>query len=258
MKRQYIHPTIILLAVFLAPALSAQSRAEKASRVFATQPGIGLGVLIGVDGVGGGTNGMIQNGFGFDGFLRYGMPFGLFLLGGVHVSSHGIEQLSESYTLSSFYLEPRYFALRFSPRWAPYVAGRIGLTVESIDQPGSRLTASGHTLAGGVGAVYRLAPQLALEGGLSIGTTKFGDYTFQGELAWYECLNELEDGTPLTQSVTRCTGSSSGPQYSCYPPYYDQVSGNCTPPEIPYEGTGRSQTWVRFSVGVHLSLVRLR
>ncbi len=224
------------------------------SSVRATQPGIGIGFSVGYAGQMGSTSSSIQNSLGYEGYLRYGSPFGLFLRGGIHISTHEIEQASPSYRLTSFFLEPQYVALSLSSHWAPFVSGRIAYLQEGVDQPGSDIKASGFSLGGGLGTLYRLTPQVALEGALSFALASLGDYIFRGEFHWYECLQSLEPGTALPETVVRCDGSSTPPQYNCYPPFFPEFAGHCTPPEIPYSGSGRSTTWFQMRFGVQLSL----
>jgi hypothetical protein len=118
------------------------------------------------------------------------------------------------------------------------------------------LKATGHALAGGGGVMVRLAPQIAVEGGVLIGASRFDDYRFIGEFAWKDCLDQLDRGTPLPESISRCAGSRSTGRtvLLCYPPYFTEGTSDCDPPEIPYAGTSRNGTWVRAWIGVTLSL----
>ena len=228
-------------------------QSDHETRMAATQPGVGVGLLAGIDGQLGISSGEIHNGVGYEGQLRYGFPFGLFVLGGIHVSKHDIDEVSPYYKLTDFFLEPRFVALRISSRWAPFLSGRLALVKEEVDQPGAQFTASGYSLGGGLGAYLRLAPQVALEGVFTVGVAELNDYVFQGERAWYLCLQQLDGGTSLPESVVLCEGSSGGPQYNCYPPFFEFLGGNCTPPEIPYPDSGRSFTWFRARLGIQLS-----
>jgi hypothetical protein len=251
---------VTLLAVSCSSlAAQASSASDDTNSLFATQPGIGLGVSAGGAGFNRGTNTEIQNGFMVDGFIRYGTSFGLFLHGGINLGSHEVAASGDGYRTASFYLEPRYVALFLSSRIAPFLGGRIGYTRESLNEPGVKLWASGLTLGGSLGAVLQLTGQVALEGGVNLGTTQFGDYTFQGQHAWYECLSQLEPGTSLTQTAVQCAPASDSPvQWNCYPPYYDRYGGNCVPPEIPYEDTRRDVTRLGLWIGLHMSLLTFR
>jgi len=231
----------------------ADDQSDDETRVAATQPGVGVGLVVGIDGQLGASSSDIQNGVAYEGQLRYGFPFGLFVLGGIHVSKHDIDQVSPYYKLTDFFLEPRFVALRFSSRWAPFLSGRVSLLKEEVDQPGAQFTATGHSLGGGLGVYLRLAPQVALEGAFNVGVVKLNDYVFQGERAWYLCLEELDGETSLPESVVLCQGSSGGPQYNCYPPFFEFLGGSCTPPEIPYPDSGRSSKWFQARLGVQLS-----
>jgi len=240
--------TIFVAAILAAIPLSS---AITQDRVLAIQPQFGFGFSAGVDGS---SDEAIQNSIGYEGFFRYGWSFGLFLQGGVHVSTNEITDASQKYRATSFFFEPRYVALFLSSRFAPFVSGRLGYTKENVSTPGAEFTSSGLTLGGGGGLVFRLTNQVALEGSLSILTTSFGDFSFRGERAWYQCLESLESGTTMPDAIVQCTNASGGPQYNCYPPFFDELGGDCTPPTIPYEGSGRSSTWFQAKIGVQLSI----
>lgn len=265
-----IYPALLLLAFPLAglvaqttptqnTASSGQGRedqSDQAIRTFATQPGVGFGFSVGFDGHVGSVNSSIQSSVGYEGYLRYGTSFGLFLLGGIHISTHDIDQASPSYKLTSFFFEPQFVALNLSPRWAPFVSGRLALVQEGVDQRGAAFSASGYSFGGGAGALYHLTSQVALEGAFSVGVAKLNDYVFQGELGWYRCLEELNSGASLPESVILCDGSSGWVQYNCYPPFFDRgSSSSCSPPKIPYAASGRSTTWYQVRLGIQLSFV---
>jgi hypothetical protein len=256
-----IHVALLLVA-FPFAGLAAQTsngqggedQSDQGTRILATQPGLGVGFSVGFDGQVGSASSSIQNSLGYEGYLRYGTSLGLFLLGGIHISTHNIDQASPSYRFTSFFFEPRFVALNLSPRLAPFISGRLAFVQEGVDKPGAEFKASGYSLGGGLGAVYRLTPQVALEGAFNLGVATLGDYVFRGEAAWYNCLQDLEPGTSLPETVVRCDGSSGGPQYNCYPPFFEEYAGHCTPPEIPYEDSGRSTTWFQMRLGIQLSI----
>ena len=234
---------------------SGEHQSDQPASVFATQPGVALGLSAGFNVQAGGSSGGIQNTVGYEGYLRYGAPFGLFVLGGIHISAHEIDGASPTYRLTSFFLEPRFVALKLSSRWAPFVSGRLALIKETVDQPGAKFRASGYSFGGGAGALYYLTPQVALEGSFSVGVARLNDYVFRGEAAWYNCLEELSSGASLPESVTLCDGSHGAAQINCYPPFFDRKSGSgCVPPAIPYADSGRSITWYQVRLGIQLSL----
>ncbi|NIM49760.1 MAG: hypothetical protein GTN62_05815 [Gemmatimonadales bacterium] len=246
------------LIVYLDPTPErGELETFRSTRRVALPPGLGIGGSAGMDGLGGTPNRSIRNAVGFEVFIRYGTRSGLFVLGGVHVSHHGIEQVRDPYGLFAVYLEPRFVALGISPSWAPFLSGRIARAWERTEQPGGRLAASGYSVGGGGGVLLRLIHQVAIEGSVSIGKVTFGDYRFTGDVGWYNCLNGTEPGTPLPESVLQCAGSAGSPLITCYPPFYPApitaISGDCTPPEIRYPGSGRTATWVRIGLGLNLS-----
>jgi hypothetical protein len=187
-------------------------------------------------------------------FVRYGSSFGVFVQAGGHFSSHGITNASLSYKLTNWYIEPRFAVQTLSRTVAPFVSGRVGYSIEIAEGGNATLRASGFTLGSGGGVLVRLGPQISMEGGAALSTIAFGDYAFQGEFVWKECLDGLSEGSPLPQSVVGCTGAPGGPVILCYPPFFPfEVSGDCVPPEIPYADSARSATLLRIWLGIHFS-----
>ncbi len=221
----------------------------------ALQSGFGAGGSVGIDGLGGTDNRAIQKSISFDFFLRYGTRSGLFVHGGALVGKHGFEQVPDDHSFVAVYVEPRFVVLRVSPTWAPFVAGRVARVWETVPTPAGRLAASGYSVGGGGGVLLRLDRQITLEGNVSIGSVTFGDYGFQGGAGWHGCLNGLQGGTPLPESVLQCSGSAGRPINLCYPPFapLGTISGDCSPPEIPFANSGRTATWFRVGLGLSLS-----
>lgn len=243
----------LLVCLSSSAALGQSGRPPREPTVFF--PGFGLGVAVSLEGVEERTDHAIASAAGFDGILRYGFASGLLVNAGLHVGRHNIPSANYPYQLVRAYVEPRYVAQWISPLWAPFIAGQVGHVWETVDRFSMSLRGSGLSLGGGGGVALRLTPQLAVEGGALVGTTRFGDYTFRGERAWYECLNLLEPGTSLPESVQQCAGTINAGAVLCYPPFYspDRVSGDCSPPDIPYSGTARSATWLRLWLGASVS-----
>jgi hypothetical protein len=222
----------------------------------ALAPGLGMGGSFGMRSLGGEANAQLARGTGWEIHLSGATRGGLYVRGGMSLSKHGVEGESTAWQYRSFFVEPRWFALSLSPRIAPFVAGRVGRVSEKVPGRTWELKASGLTWGGGAGMLFRAAPQISLEAGVLIGGSRFDDYDFVGEFAWKDCLDGLDAGTPLPASVSRCSGSRSigGVVTLCYPPWYPERTSNCTPPEIPYEGTGRTGSWMRVWVGISLAL----
>jgi hypothetical protein len=243
----------LLACLSSSAALGQTGRPPREPTVFL--PGFGLGVAVGLESVGGKADDLIGSATGFDGTLHYGFESGLLIHAGIHVGRHSIGSVGYPYQVVRAYVEPRYAAQWISPAWAPFVAAQVGYVWETVDRFSMNLRASGLSLGGGGGVALQLTPQLALEGGALMGITRFRDYTFRGERAWYECLNLLEPGTPLPESVQHCAGTINAGAVLCYPPFYspDRVSGDCSPPDIPYHGTARSATWLRLWLGASVS-----
>jgi hypothetical protein len=237
-----------LLFCLMAGPLHAQETA--------LAPGLGLGGSFGMTGFGGDANAQLDRGTGWEIHLSGAMRGGLYLRGGLALSKHGVEGESTAWQFRSFFLEPRWFALSLSPRIAPFIAARAGWVSEKVPGRTWELKASGVAWGGGAGLLLRVAPQISLEGGVLVGRSRFDAYDFVGEFAWKDCLDGLDAGTPLPASVSQCSGSRSlgGVVALCYPPYFPERTSNCTPPEIPYEGTGRTGSWMRAWVGVNLAL----
>lgn len=218
--------------------------------------GPGLGGSVGMTGFGGGANGEISSGIGWEAHLSYVLNSGLYASGGVVLSKHDLANDVAPWQSVSFFVEPRWIALRLSPSFAPFVAARAARVSEKVPGRSYELKASGTLFGAGGGVLLRLAPQIALEAGFLFGSSRFDAYTFVGEFAWKTCLDALDAGTPLPRSVSECSGSRSvgGVLNLCYPPYFPERTSTCSPPEIPYEDTGRSGTWTRTWIGVSLAL----
>jgi hypothetical protein len=222
----------------------------------ALAPGLGLGASVGMNGVGGEENGPISSGVGWELHISAASRRGLYVGGGITLSTHDLSGESTPWQIMSFFVEPRWMFYRLSSTYSPFVAVRGGWVREKVPGRTWELRARGLSYGGGGGVIVRLAPQIALEAGLLFGATNFAAYEFVGDFAWKMCLDELEPGTPLPASVTQCSGSRSigGAVRLCYPPYFPERTSNCSPPEIPYDGTGRSGTWTRTWIGVSFAL----
>lgn len=222
----------------------------------ALAPGLGLGGSVGLNGIGGSENGPIGSGVGWELRLSGSLRQGLYVGSGITLSTHDLTGETTPWQILSFFLEPRWLINGLSSTYAPFVAARGAWIREKVPGTTWELRAHGRSWGGGGGVMVRLAPQISLEAGLLFGTMKYDAYDFVGEFAWKMCLDELAPGTPLPASVTQCSGSRGigGAIRLCYPPYFPERTSNCSPPEIPYDGTGRSGTWTRTWIGVSLAL----
>jgi hypothetical protein len=195
---------------------------------------------------------------GTDLSLRYGAPVGVFARVGAHFGSLSIEQVRDPYRLAGLFVEPGFIASRISPRWAPFISGRVDVTREAVEGTRASFTASGYSVGGGGGAVVRLLPWVVVEGGVTVGAVTFSDYVFQGDQVSYRCMETVDDSTSLPESASRCGGIiGPQPQYNCYPPFHDRLSGDCVPPKIAREHSARAAIWYRTWIGVHVSLTAL-
>ncbi|MGD2135375.1 MAG: hypothetical protein PVF27_04405 [Gemmatimonadales bacterium] len=219
--------------------------------------GFGVGIAYGLTGLGGAANAFVQDAGTLEGFLRYGSASGLVMRIGAHVGRRRLQPVDFPYQLFGAYLEPRYVANGIAPTWAPFVMGQVAHLQESVAHGSMRLAATGVAVGGGGGVALQLWPQVAAEVGAVGGTLRFGDYVFRGERAWYQCLNGLEAGTALPQSVEQCADATDIAAVLCYPPFYPEsatsISSDCVPPEIPYDGTARSGSFFRLWLGLHFS-----
>jgi len=228
----------------------------------ALDPGFGIGAGIAFDGLGGAGESAIQNAAAVEGFVTYGFGGGLLARAGARISRRRIQPADYPYGLLHVYVEPRFMLQSLSPRFAPFVAAQVGVAQEHVDHRAMGLSATGVSFGGGGGVIWRVATQVSAEFGGAVGSVRFGDYSFRGEKAWYNCLNTLEAGTSLPESVGQCSKLPGGPAVLCYAPFYPandyRLSGDCSPPKIPYSGTGRASTWFRFWLAVHFSLKVVR
>ncbi|MCI0433217.1 MAG: hypothetical protein L0271_06160 [Gemmatimonadetes bacterium] len=239
-------------------ALCARSTAspQVAQHTVARPPGLGFGASVGLNRFGGPANGPLRDAIGYEVFVGGATTSGLALHAGSSFGGHGVTGDAAPWKFVNAFLEPRWMALGISPAWAPFVAGRFARVWERVVGRNYSFNGSGFAWGGGGGAVIRLAPQIALEAGVLLGRARFGAYTFRGEYAWKSCLDNLESGTGLPESLERCGASRSlgGVVRLCYPPYYTEATSSCVPPDIPYEDTGRTGSWFRSWLGVHFSL----
>jgi len=219
---------------------------------------IGVGLALAYDGLGR-AEGAVGSSAALGGFGDIGVSSAVSLRAGIFLSRRGVEPVDYPYELFGGYVEPRYVVGGGGSTWAPFVGAQIGIVREHVSHASMSLSATGTTVAAGGGVQVRVWPQFGTELGVLLGIARFGSYTFRGERAWYECLNTLAPGTGLPESVQDCASSRDIGAVLCYPPFYPadyRISGDCRPPDIPYDGTGRSGTWLRLWLGVHFSLVR--
>jgi len=236
----------------------ADAREGGAEPAASRAPRFGIGLALGYDGLGR-AEGAVGSSAAFEGFGDVGVSSAVILRAGVLLSRRRVEPVDYPYELFGGYVEPRYVVGGSRGTWAPFVTGHVGLVREHVSRASMSLSATGTTLAAGGGAQFRVWPQFGTELGVLVGVARFGSYTFRGERAWYQCLNALTPGTGLPESVQDCAGTRDVGAVLCYPPFYPadvNISGDCRPPDIPYEGTGRSGMWMRFWLGVHFSLTQ--
>jgi hypothetical protein len=254
-----VHPTSIDFELRPLPG-DTRDRTAPAPPATALPPGIGFGFSFGAAGFGGDGHRGVGNGISVDASISYGTAFGLFLHVGAQYGGNPIDSVDLSLKHFSVYVEPRFVLLNISSRWAPFVGGRLAITTEHVADMRASFAASGYSLGAGGGVIYRLGPELAIEGGLGVGALTLGDYQLRGDAYSYNCVSGLDDGTPLSESVIMCGDAPDAlAVVTCYAPFHSSrtISGVCDPPEVPQPGTGRSG--LRYSVwlGFQLSFGRL-
>ena len=145
---------LALGALCCIPALiSAQSFSFGASGVYAA--------LNGDDFAG------INSGIGFDAQMRYHPKGKVSFGGGFQYTSHGIEGFSEHFSVTGFFIDPRYtFSLPASPKVSPYVGMRVAYAHWKVSSGGSSLTANGTAFGPGGGLLVKLSPNASLDVGL--------------------------------------------------------------------------------------------
>lgn len=256
-----VHPTAVDFALRPLPR-DTRDRTAPTPPATALPPGIGFGFSFGTSGFGGDAHRGVRTGISVDASVSYGTTFGLFLHVGAQYGGNPIDSVDLSLNHFSLYVEPRFVLLHVSSRWAPFVGGRLAVTREHVEDMRAHFAASGYSLGGVGGVVYRLGPELAIEGGLGVGALTVGDYVLQGDAYSYNCVTGLDYGTPLSESVIRCGDASAALAVNtCYAPFHSSgsaiLSGVCDPPEIPQPGTGRSGLRYRAWLGFQLSFGRL-
>ncbi len=228
-------------------------------RVASLEPGIGLGLSVGVEGFGGDANRSIRPGVSADLSVRYGTSFGLLLYAGGRIGRNALDSVRLSMDVAELYIEPRFALVNLSSRWAPFVSVHVALSREQVRGNRIAFSATGHSVAGGGGAFVRLTRELSLEGGVSIGLAAVGDYHQRGDYATYLCTERLDPGTSLPAATIQCGDVTTMlPVYSCYPPFSARLRGDCDFPKITRADSGRSGSGYRVWLGMHVSLGTVR
>jgi len=130
----------------------------------------------------------IERGLGGEAQLRF-TPSALSIGAGFQYTDHNTVEIpgtSSTFHLYGGFLEPRYVIDVGSQTVAPYVSARFSILFqESKEVSGTaqefETSATGLTLNGGGGVLFRLGPRLNLDLGSTFGYTRFGDYESGGE-----------------------------------------------------------------------------
>lgn len=140
-------------------------------------------------------------GMGFDAQAR--LAFGGFSIGaGYQRTSHDIEGLEESASVSSFFVEPRLALPMGMSRVSPYLMGRIGRVSNSLEESGIEAEANGWSYGAGAGLNIAAASRVALNVSAFYNGLSFGDYEVDG--------SEISDSNSSGGSFVLRAGLSVG------------------------------------------------
>jgi hypothetical protein len=128
----------------------------------------------------------VERGLGGEAQLRY-TPSALSIGAGFQYTDHNTLEIpgtSATFRLYGGFLEPRYVIDVGSQTFAPYVSARFSILAQKSkladDTQEIETSATGMTLNGGGGVLFRLGPRLNLDVGSTFGYTHFGDFESEG------------------------------------------------------------------------------
>ena len=157
---------LVGLAVDGAAAQTAQRFSVQASGLYAKLYGDAFA------GVGRGLGGEAQ--------LRY-TPGALSIGAGFQYTDHDTPEGSgATFHLYGGFLEPRYVIDVGSNSLSPYVSTRFSILSQKISETAGETSATGVTLNGGGGVLFRLGSRVNLDVGSTFGYTHFGDAETEG------------------------------------------------------------------------------
>lgn len=163
-----------LLAIGVSVSLFTSAAAAQSAQKFSIQVSA-LGAKLSGDAYEG-----IGTGIGFEAQVRYNIS--AFSIGaGFQTTSHSLEDTDQKVHLSGGFVEPRYVIATKSNSVAPYISARFSVLRESanfdVQGNAAEVSASGVTLNGGGGLLFRLAERVNLDVGATWGYTNFGKGT---------------------------------------------------------------------------------
>jgi len=175
----------VLVGLAVAAFCAAPVAAQMAGGSSGSKGGMAFGLAGGYYIPGGdlsdANQGAQEAGIGGTANFRYSIANNIWLTAGVGYSSHGIKNTSESTTLLTFAVEPRYTFAMSSPKLVPYVGARIQYGSASATVQSTDVKASGIGFGGTAGVQYTMSPSLALEGAFTFVSQSFGDVEAGGQ-----------------------------------------------------------------------------
>jgi len=189
----------------------------------------------------------------FQSSVRLSTRNGLQVGGGIQFSRHGMRDARHNYALFQVFFEPRFALFRQSSRPTPFIGTRLGHAWERVIDVGAVFRATGVVFGGLGGATIRLDRRIAVETGITIGTTGFGNFNSSTDRRWNECVAEQGAlGTPLPMAVSICSPQEfwSGPQLTPG----SGTSGTGMQPKVEHADTDRRDGWRSIWIGVELRL----
>jgi hypothetical protein len=119
-------------------------------------------------------------GYGVQGQVRF--PLGpSFSLGiGGQWTSHGIQGISENWSVVGAFAEPRYMFSTSSTQLKPYLTGSVFYLHESVSSGSDKVSANGFFFGGGAGVLIHAGKSASVDLSGFFGPINFGDFTFNG------------------------------------------------------------------------------
>ena len=167
------------LVLVIAFALAHQQHAT-AQIKFAAPPGFGIGATVGFASFSETIDERV-GGVSVEGSLRYTLPMGVQIVGGVGYSNVDIENNDNNADVLAIFLDPRIVLTMDRPgAIAPFMGARLAYLDESVDTESGSASSTGWLAAGIFGLLIPISPRLAAETTLVFGYAGLGDLEVGG------------------------------------------------------------------------------
>ncbi len=169
--------TLLVLAIAFALAHHQQATAQIK---LAAPPGFGIGATVGFASFSETIDERV-GGVSVEGSLRYTLPMGVQIVGGVGYSNVDIENNDNNADVLAIFLDPRIVLTMDRPgAIAPYMGARLAYLDESVDTESGSASSTGWLAAGIFGLLIPISSRLAAETSLVFGYAGLGDLEVGG------------------------------------------------------------------------------